>query len=522
VWLVHNHPSGNPNPSKGDIEFTQRMAIQLGDLQGAPKLAGHVILDHQTYGHIDDFGDFQGIGRVPGAAGSDTTRRQDADQAMFDLPIRSPEFAAATGKRIAAATPENSSAVVVVNAQGNVVSVHTFPNDFLVTPRGAAMLSRLGAKRGAGGLGIVTSVDNFAQHRAAFQKAAERGLLRDAIVVTPDGRSLNLGGTSVFPHEQRKRFGEQSAGIRARADAGTQVFEDRLPAEGPMSLSRVRQVLAERGVPQDKIDAMSRDELRAEQATLRRRSEPTPAERQEETQAKADGAEVTGIKHATVDEERALKGKDEIDYDGKREFGQVWDEAAARRARDPQAGMTLAREVIAKPRALTAEETALLIQDRNRMYVDHAEARRQVADAMDKGDAIAEAQGRARMQVLEDELEISDQAGRASGYEQGLALASRRMMSRRDYSMAEMLTKAKVAKGGKLTAPERAEVERLSKLIEAKDAEIAKLKAQQAERSAARTVQGQKRKVADAAFADLTAQLKAIAANDQLKPGCVV
>lgn len=523
VWLVHNHPSGNPRPSAPDVAFTQRMAIQLGDLQGAPKLAGHVILDHQTFGHIDDLGTYQGIGRVPGVAGADMTRRQVGDPTMFDLPIKSAEFAAQTGKRIAAATPENSSAVMVIDAEGKVVSVHTFPNDFLATPRGAAMMSRLGAKRGAGALGIVTSTENFAKYREAFQSATQRGLLRDAIVVAPNGRAMNLAGTELFPKELRQRFGQQSAGIRQRAEAGTRVFEEGGAPESPLSLTAVRRLLVERGLPQDRVDAMSRDELRAEQATLRRRSPPTPAEAQAEQQAAstAQPGETTGIKHATVDEERALKGKDEIDYDGKREFGAVWDEAAKRRAEDPQAGLTLAREVIARPRALTAEETALLIQDRNRMYMQHAEARRAVAEAMDKGDGIAEAQGRARMQVLEDELEISDQAGRASGYEQGLALASRRLMSRRDYSMAEMLTKAKVAKGGKLTAPERAEVERLAKLIEAKDAEIAALKAKQAERTASRVSSPSKRKASDDAFAELAAQLKAIAAKDQLKPGCV-
>lgn len=522
VWMVHNHPSGNPKPSKGDLDVTSALGLRLGDRAGAPKLQGHVILDHTTYGHIDALGDYTGIGKVPGAYGPDLTRERRGDNTMFDVKVTDPGFAAATGKRIAAATPDNSSAVVVMDAQGRVVSVHTFPNDFLTTPRGAAMVSRLGGKRGAVGLGIVMSAENFAKHRDVFNVAAERGLWRDAIVVAPNGSALNLAGTSLLPKEQRQNFGQQSAGTKSRSETGTRVFEEPATAEpAPISLTAVKRALAERGVSQDKIDAMSRDELRAEQANLRRRSPPTPEEQAQEQAAPKTEGETTGIKDATVAEERALKGKDEVDYEGKRQFGDTWAEAARRRAQDPTYGMDLAREIIAKPRALNAEETAALIQDRNRMYVEHAQARERVASAMERGDAIDEAQGRARMQVLEDELEISDQAARASSYEQGLGLAARRMMSKRDYSMAEMVTKAKVAKGGPLSSAERAEVERLAQLIEAKDKEIAALKAKQMERRAAPKGSPEARRSADKAFADLSAQLKAIAMKDQLKPGCI-
>ncbi len=43
--LVHNHPSGDPTPSKEDIEFTDRMA-RAGDIVGMPLIDHVVVADH--------------------------------------------------------------------------------------------------------------------------------------------------------------------------------------------------------------------------------------------------------------------------------------------------------------------------------------------------------------------------------------------------------------------------------------------------------------------------------------------
>lgn len=42
MLLIHNHPSGSLNPSKEDIEITDRL-IQLTDLMGIP-LLDHIIV----------------------------------------------------------------------------------------------------------------------------------------------------------------------------------------------------------------------------------------------------------------------------------------------------------------------------------------------------------------------------------------------------------------------------------------------------------------------------------------------
>jgi len=263
------------------------------------------------------------------------------------------------------------------------------------------------------------------------------------------------------------------------------------------------------GADSDAVDSTPADQRSAEpEPTADRvaRSEPTP--------------ETTGIKHATVAEERALKGKDEVDYEGKRTFGEAWDTASKKLEDDPGAGQDLARTINEKPRPLSAEESATLIQDRMRLKNSFRDANADIAQAVDDKDVNAEAVARAKLRTVEDALEANDQASKASGYEQGFGLAARRMMSREDYSMADLLTQAKAAAGRDLTPAERGQIERLSKMIEEKDAQIAELQKTKAQRKSG--VTGGARKTADQHFKDLSAQLKLIAQKDQLEPGCVV
>jgi DNA repair protein RadC len=44
---VHNHPSGNPEPSRSDVDITQRLA-EAGELLGI-KLLDHLIIGDGNY-----------------------------------------------------------------------------------------------------------------------------------------------------------------------------------------------------------------------------------------------------------------------------------------------------------------------------------------------------------------------------------------------------------------------------------------------------------------------------------------
>jgi hypothetical protein len=513
VWAMHNHPSGNPAASQPDIDTTGALSIYLGDMAGAPKLAGHVILNHDHFGYIDGAGIDNGVLPVPGVEGQDPLRETRGDQGMLSVKMTSPTFAASAGKRIYAATPEDSSAVIIMDAQGRVASVHTFPNDVLASPKGGALLSRLGAKRGAVGIGIVTSAENFVQNRAAFESAKNRGLLYDAFVVAQNGSPLRLGNSDLFPKEQQALYGEHSSAAKQRSDFAQQVMENAPNDQPPLvSLSAVRRALAERGVPEDQIKAMSADQLRAEQANLRRRSEPTPEE-------KAEG-DTTSIKNASKAEDRAAKGKDEVEYNVKRSDAEAYAQAKERMQKDPSYVARLTAELATANRPHTDVEAAALTLDATRIKNDTAVAYEKLADARAKGDEAESASALAQIRLLDSQMDANDLASRASGSEAGRALRSRQVELNDDYSIASLTKRARDAKGGDLTSAERERLHSLAKTIaEREKAVAAREKALQDAKLEPR--KPAERKAAKAKFDDLAAKLKAIAQKDQMKPGCI-
>ncbi|MGN6312386.1 MAG: hypothetical protein ACTHMO_01345, partial [Rhodanobacteraceae bacterium] len=155
----------------------------------------------------------------------------------------------------------------------------------------------------------------------------------------------------------------------------------------------------------------------------------------------------TGVKNAQTKAEREARGLDELHAEGKRSFGTVWDAADAKLRADPQAGQSLAQSIIEKPRALSAEETALLTQDRARISVQRHQAADEINAAVKSGDEAAEGIARAKLMLANQQMEVNDKAARQSGYEQGLGLAIRKAMAKLDYSREGMESRLAAAKG---------------------------------------------------------------------------
>jgi hypothetical protein len=513
IWLMHNHPSGNPAASKADVDVTGSLAITMMDTPGAPKIAGHVILDHDTFGYIDAEGDNKGVQKLTSAPTIDPTRYARGDVDMFAHKVESPQFAAYTGQAIANATPKDHSAIVIMDAGRNVVSVHTFPNDFLMSPKGAATVSRLGQKSGAVGIGIVMDGKAFTQNRDAFNKAAKRGFFRNAYVVSPSGTVIDVSGEKFLPQGVRTNFGKQSAATIKRSKAGVRAFEN-TPGEQPLvSLSTVRKALADRGMSDEQIKAMTSAQLRAEQANLRRRSEPTP----EETQSGA----AASINKATVDEERQMKGQAALEFDMKRSNPQALDEAKQSLAKDPDYGTKLAAEIIDKPRALTQPESFALMLDKLRIKNATDDAHAALKEAMANGDRTAMASAQVRQKILDAQMDNNQLASR-----RGLGLAAQTLQSARygvndDYSLAKVLSDARGRVGRDLTSAERAALEkRVEEVTQREQAVAAREKALQDQRREPRAPK--ERAAAKSKFDSIAEQLKKIAQKDQMKPGCVV
>lgn len=195
-----------------------------------------------------------------------------------------------------------------------------------------------------------------------------------------------------------------------------------------------------------------------------RYSRPTPQDRAGEEGRGASGPGEpgsTGVKNEQVTRERAARGLDELQAEGKRSFGAVWDAAGEKLRTDPHAGQALAQHIIASPRPLKAEETALLSQDRARIIVNRHAAAEDVNRAVQSGDVTGEAIARAKLQLANDQMDVNDKAARASGYEQGLGLAMRKAMAQLDYSLEGMESRLQAAKG---TPLDEADLQRLKDL----------------------------------------------------------
>lgn len=222
--------------------------------------------------------------------------------------------------------------------------------------------------------------------------------------------------------------------------------------------------------------------------------------------------DLTGVSHAKVAEERSAKGLDELHYELRRRFGDVHEKARATLEKDPNAGRALVQSVIDKPRPLSAEETVTMALDRARVKNETDRAYADAADAMDRGDVNAEADARARLRLADEEMAKHDQASKASGYEGGIGLAARDILVKRDYSLAEVRQRARVAAGDAVPKAVEDRLAKLTDAIKAKDARIAELERGRvnAPESEARVSRSAARK-ADAEFKDLSKQLKSVA-----------
>jgi hypothetical protein len=229
----------------------------------------------------------------------------------------------------------------------------------------------------------------------------------------------------------------------------------------------------------------------------------------------------TAINNAKVAEERARRGLEEVKHDLSRTDPEGWERARQRLEDDPNYGRSLAHELVQKARPATKEEVFALIQDRQRIKNERRATYDRAELATDAGDEEKALQERARIEQLDNEMQANDVAARHAGHESAEGLRARQRMSREDYSMAELVQRAKVRKGGKLTAEETARIEAMARDVEKREAAVAKR--EQAVRDArAKPKSPFGVKDAGKRFDSLVEELKKIADKDQLTPGCIV
>jgi hypothetical protein len=198
---------------------------------------------------------------------------------------------------------------------------------------------------------------------------------------------------------------------------------------------------------------------------------------------------VTGIKNSQVDLEREARGAPPIEKLARKSFGTSYDQGRAIVDNDPEAYRQSVKELTTKPRVLTDAESAALIYDRMRLQNEQASLEEQIAEAQKSGNEEAQISLNGQLDAVKQHIENNDFAADRTGTHAGRALAIRRMMIREDYSLDNLMRRAKIANDGQ-PVPEKTAVrlKELSETIKRTSEDLAKQDEIDAQRAADRAV----------------------------------
>lgn len=198
--------------------------------------------------------------------------------------------------------------------------------------------------------------------------------------------------------------------------------------------------------------------------------------------------DITAIKHAQIDSERAAMGLEPIMKQAGREFGPMIEEAAQKLAADPKVGPDLVADLLEAPRATKPGEGALLLVYKENLERARTAAAAQVNDASLTDEQRATASR--RMDEATAALTNLHEAASYAGSEAGREFAFRKYLVPRDeippleVMLAErQKIKRESSPGATLTADEKAEIQRTHD-------EMTRLKARVAELEAAAVQEG--------------------------------
>ena len=186
VWLLHNHPSGDPTPSRADLELTKRLHRELLT-NGRLALHGHVVINHTRFAFIDNYGDYE-IDSI----------RSGPDPLTCHVGVRvgtvvtSPNSAAEVAREIFHSQNENSIALITLDARSKVTVATSIDLRLLLSPRSTG-LALMQAKRGRGCLQfVVVDWQNYDKVEKSLTLARKSGLITDVVFRHHDNSYTSL------------------------------------------------------------------------------------------------------------------------------------------------------------------------------------------------------------------------------------------------------------------------------------------------------------------------------------------
>lgn len=164
------------------------------------------------------------------------------------------------------------------------------------------------------------------------------------------------------------------------------------------------------------------------------------------------GDRITGVKNASIDEQRAQRGLDPLESESAKGDQEAWDDAARRMGEDPDVAPRLVDELLTKPRPISKTEVAMLGRRQVTLHNAYHRALDLIADPAVDEDTAREYS--TRVAAIEDDMHDLETALRRAGTENSVGLSARRMMAREDYTLASMFNQVRAAKRGEQLTPE--------------------------------------------------------------------
>jgi hypothetical protein len=205
-YLLHNHPSGNPDPSSADIDLTQKFSQKFKG-----KFLGHTIIDHNKGAIIDKSGDIREYSITNEDLNDSGKSTIPSD--ILDEKIDSVEK---LGKIAMANRPEEGRNVVILaNVKLRVQVVMDVSDEMIKSDpyKLEGAIKRIGRKTGSTTAFLVT---HDKSSRDAAKRHIETGIFMD--VVSADGESLRAASRqniSVNPRKEKIRASQVAREIVA-------------------------------------------------------------------------------------------------------------------------------------------------------------------------------------------------------------------------------------------------------------------------------------------------------------------
>ena len=221
-WLLHNHPSGVPKPSKNDIQFTRNMIERTGK---AESFRGHVVIDHDKYGLIDMSKIQYGQTKViPLPKSTDDLFRYDVNDpkvphTLLGYVIKNSTAAAALAKSLA--HDQDNYFQIVSRNQTGIQGIMDVPvkllenlNQDIEGKKAEALVLLRKFQRQTGG-GELFAMNVPRKYAEIIYKSVKKGVFLD--VITLDGDSIREG---MLVSEEGFGWEDNLKSIRVREESG--------------------------------------------------------------------------------------------------------------------------------------------------------------------------------------------------------------------------------------------------------------------------------------------------------------